>query len=78
MIKKDVICQQKDEINVKGIAHKIQTYQVIGTNKSSPIKNIMFSEEYDGFNLEVDLNFSDKHQVVASLEKVLKQLKNKG
>ena len=28
--------------------------------------------------LEVNLNISDKHQVVASLEKVLKQLKNKG
>ena len=38
----------------------------------------MFSEEYDGFNLKVDLNFSKKHQVVASLEKVLKKLKNKG
>ncbi len=78
LIKKDIICEKKEEIKVKGIAHKIQTYQVIGTNKNSPIKNIMFSEEYDGFNLKVDLNFSKKHQVVASLEKVLKKLKNKG
>ena len=60
------------------IAHKIQTYQVIGTNIISPIKNIMLSEEYDRINLEVNLNISKKHQVVVSLEKVLKQLKNKG
>ena len=70
--------KKKEEINVKGITHKIQTYQVIGTSKSLPIKNIILNEEYDGFNLEVNLNISDKHQVVASLEKVLKQLKNKG
>ena len=69
---------EKVEIIVKGIAHKIQTYQVIGTNKSSAIKNIMLNEEYDGFNLEVNLNISKKHQVVASLEKALKQLKNQG
>ena len=78
LIKKDIICEKKEEINVKGITHKIQTYQVIGTSKSLPIKNIILNEEYDGFNLEVNLNISDKHQVVASLEKVLKQLKNKG
>ena len=78
LIKKDIICKKKEEINVKGITHKIQTYQVIGTSKSLPIKNIILNEEYDGFNLEVNLNISDKHQVVASLEKVLKQLKNKG
>ena len=35
----------------------------------------MLNEEYDGFNLEVNLNISKKHQVVASLEKALKQLK---
>ena len=75
LIKKDIICAKKEEINVKGITHKIQTYQVIGTKKSSPIKNIILNEEYDGFNLEVNLNISKKHQVVASLEKALKQLK---
>ena len=75
LIKKDIICEKKDEINVKGIAHKIQTYQVIVSNKSLVRKNMFISENYDGFNLEFDLNISKKNQVVASLEKVLKKLK---
>ena len=78
LIKKDVICHKKDEINVKGIAHKIQTYQVDTPYDEIDHKRKILNEEYDGFNLEVNLNISDKHQVVASLEKVLKQLKNKG
>ena len=36
---------------------------------------MFLSENYDGFNLELDLNISKKNQVVASLEKVLKKLK---
>jgi hypothetical protein len=36
---------------------------------------MFISENYDGFNLEFDLNISKKNQVVASLEKVLKKLK---
>jgi len=75
LIKKGIICEKKDEINVKGIAQKIQTYQVIVSNKSLVRKNMFLSENYDGFNLELDLNISKKNQVVASLEKVLKKLK---
>ena len=75
LIKKDIICEKKDKINVKGIAHKIQTYQVIVSNKSLVRKNMFLSENYDGFNLEFDLNISKKNQVVASLEMVLKKLK---
>ncbi|MDB9869888.1 PAS domain S-box protein [Alphaproteobacteria bacterium] len=75
LIKKDIFCEKKDKINVKGIAHKIQTYQVIVSNKSLVRKNMFISENYDGFNLEFDLNISKKNQVVASLEKVLKKLK---
>ena len=75
LIKKDIICKKKDKINVKGIAYKIQTYQVIVSNKSLVRKNMFLSENYDGFNLEFDLNISKKNQVVASLEKALKKLK---
>jgi PAS domain S-box-containing protein len=34
LIKKQIVCEKKEEINVKGIAHKIQTYQVIETEKT--------------------------------------------
>ena len=29
LIKKKIVCEKKEEIKVKGIVHKVQTYQVI-------------------------------------------------
>jgi len=75
LIKKDVICQQKDEINVKGIAHKIQTYQVDTLYDKIDHKRKLLNEEFDGFNLNIDLNVSKKSKVINSLEKILEKLK---
>ena len=75
LIKKDVICQQKDEINVKGIAHKIQTYQVDTPYDKIDHKRKLLNEEFDGFNLNIDLNVSKKSKVINSLEKILEKLK---
>ena len=63
-----------DEIKVKGITHSIQTYQVVDTQENLSKKNNLLAEEYDGFSLSVDLNRSDKEQVVASLHKALDEL----
>ena len=78
LIKKQIVCEKKEEINVKGIAHKIQTYQVIDTEKNKKSKKNLIQEEYDGFNLSVDLNVSGKKKVVTSLRKALNSIeKNK-
>ena len=74
LIKKDVICQQKDKINVKGIAHKIQTYQVNTPYDEIDYKRKLLNEEFDGFNLNIDLNVSKKSKVINSLEKILEKL----
>ena len=66
--------KKKDEINVKGISHKIQTYQVVDKNTNLMKNNIFLDEEYDGFTLKVDLNLSNKEKVVDTLEKALKKL----
>ena len=71
LIKKKIVCEKKEEINVKGIAHKIQTYQVIETVKKAKNEKKSFREEYDGFSLRIDLNRSKKKKVVASLKKAL-------
>jgi len=71
LIKKQIVCEKKEEINVKGIAHKIQTYQVIETEEDKKIKKNSFHEEYDGFSLAVDLSRSEKKKVVSSLKRVL-------
>jgi PAS domain S-box-containing protein len=62
LIKKQIVCEKKEEINVKGIAHKIQTYQVIETEKDAKNKKNSFREEYDGFSLAVDLSRSEKRK----------------
>ena len=71
LIKKQIVCEKKEEINVKGIAHKIQTYQVIETEEDKKIKKNSFHEEYDGFSLAVDLSRSEKKKVVSSLKRAL-------
>ena len=74
LIKKQIFCEKRDEIKVKGITHSVRTYQVVDTQENLSKKNNLLAEEYDGFSLSVDLNRSDKEQVVASLHKALEEL----
>ena len=76
LIKENIICEKGDEINVKGIAHKVQTYFVIGSQKDFEIKKNILKEDYEGFSLTVDLNQSRKEQVVASLRHALARVTN--
>lgn len=75
LIKNDIVCEKKDEIKAKGIAHKIQTYQVLAPYSTLPQKRKLLSEKFDGFNLNIDLNISKKGKVINSLEKILEKLK---
>ena len=75
LIKNNILCEKKDEIKVKGIAHKIQTYQVIAPYSKIAQKIKFLNEEFDGFNLNIDLNISKKSKVIKSLEKILKNLR---
>ena len=75
LIKNDIFCEKKEEIKVKGIAHKIQTYQVVTPSSNLAQKGKLLNEEFDGFNLNINLNISKKSKVINSLEKILKKLK---
>jgi PAS domain S-box-containing protein len=74
-IKEAITCKKKEEINVKGIAHKIQTYQVITSKKELSKKHKFFNEEFKGFTLKVDLNSTKKENVILSLEKAIEEIK---
>ncbi len=74
-IKEDITCEKKEEINVKGIAHKIQTYQVIENKKALAKKHKFFNEQFEGFALKVDLNSPKKERMILSLKKVMETLK---
>ncbi len=62
-------------MSVKGISHKIQTYQISDTSKNLEKKNLLLNEEYEGFNLNIDLNVAYKDQVISSLENMLSKMK---
>ena len=62
-------------MSVKGISHKIQTYQITHKIKNLEKKNLLLNEEYEGFNLNIDLNVAYKDQVISSLESTLSKMK---
>ena len=75
LIKKYIVCEKKEELSVKGISHKIQTYQISDKSKNLEKKNLLLNEEYVGFNLNIDLNVAYKDQVISSLESTLSKMR---
>ncbi|RXJ81514.1 adenylate/guanylate cyclase domain-containing protein [Arcobacter sp. F2176] len=65
-IKDSVKCTKKEELNVKGISHPIQTYEVLSNSSNSTI-----IEEQIGFNLILDLNEIDKSNVISTLKNTI-------
>ncbi len=76
LIKDHIFCEKKEEINVKGISHKIQTYELKHTMKDSTKENNLFIEEFEGFSIKVDFNKSKKQEVLDSLKKTLKNIES--
>ena len=74
LIKDEIVCKKKEEIKVKGMAHKVQTYQVLDTRENFLGEEQVIKEEYEGFSLEVDLNRSRKAEVITSLKNALEGL----
>ena len=69
LVKNQIICEKKEEIKVKGIAHKVQTYQVVNTKEELVKSKNFLNEEFEGFNLSIDLKRLKKEKVVATLKK---------
>jgi len=74
LIKDKINCEKKAEITVRGIAQPVQTYQVIDQRDKLTNESMEFKEEFDGFLLSVDLNHTDKEQVLHTLKKVMDKL----
>ena len=74
LVKNQIICEKKEEIKVKGLAHKVQTYQVVNTKEELEKSKILLNEEFDGFNLSIDLKRIKKEKVVATLKKALHEI----
>jgi len=68
LIKNSITCEEREEINVKGLAHKVRTYQVINKKEKNEKGVTKLKDNYEGFSLSIDLDVSRKAEVVASLE----------
>ena len=74
LIKNSITCEERDEINVKGLAHKVRTYQVIDKKEKNKKGVTKLKDNYEGFSLSINLDVSRKAEVIASLENALAKI----
>ena len=74
LIKNSITCEEREEINVKGLAHKVRTYQVIDKKEKNEKGVTKLKDKYDGFSLSIDLDVSRKAEVIASLKNALAKI----
>jgi len=55
LIKDTIACAKKDSITVKGIAHPVQTYEVLDLRIKVDLTNSLIEESNDGYQLKIDL-----------------------
>ena len=70
LIHDQIHCQKKEEITVKGIAHPIQTYQVVNYSKRLIDPDLYLSQEGKGFSITVDFEQVNKNDLTAILEEL--------
>ena len=78
LVRDEIACSPRDDIQAKGFAYPIKTYQVIDLleNMDSDIPNV--EKEFEGFNLHMDLaklKDQEKAKIRESLEQALNLLK---
>lgn len=74
LIKNSITCEEREEINVKGLAHKVRTYQVIDKKEKNEKEVTKLKDNYEGFSLSIDLDVSRKAEVIASLKNALAKI----
>lgn len=74
LIKNSITCEEREEINVKGLAHTVRTYQVIDKKEKNEKGVTKLKDNYEGFSLSIDLDVSRKAEVIASLKNALAKI----
>jgi len=80
LVKDQVLCRDKGEIQVKGFAQPVKVYQVADFRKELGKNQTYFEDRAEGFSMYLDLdkirNY-DKEKVIDSLEKAAAKLREK-
>jgi PAS domain S-box-containing protein len=77
LIKDVIVCDAKQEINVKGIAYPVKTYSVVDLAETIEAEHEQIKAQLKGFKLNIDfekLNYSDKLYAREMLQKAMARL----
>ena len=75
LIKDTILTEEQEPVSMKGFAHPVRAYQVVGIYDELEKDGRIIREEHDGFRLLVDLTKSDQAGTIAAVENVLARLK---
>lgn len=79
LIRDEIECQEFGQLNVKGIAYPVKTFEVIDTYKNSEKSSGMISEDYPNLQLRIDvgsMTSDEKSEVEKLLRRALDQVTN--
>jgi adenylate cyclase len=69
------IKEEQEAVAVKGFAHPVRAYRVVGIYDELEKDGRIIREELEGFRLLVDLSKGDQAGAIAAVENVLARLK---
>jgi adenylate cyclase len=75
LIKDTILTEEQEATSVKGFAHPVQVYRVVGIYDELEKEGRVIREERDGFRLLADLTKGDQASAIAAVEDVLARLK---
>jgi hypothetical protein len=79
LVKDEVCCEERGHINVKGISHSVDTYQVIDAYDSIGKARDLIHEDYGTLKLDIDLeamSASERRHAVTVLQRAVDRLSN--
>jgi adenylate cyclase len=75
LIKDTILTEEQEAVSVKGFAHPVRVYRVVGIYDELEKDGRIIREERDGFRLLVDLTKGDQASAIAAVENALARLK---
>ena len=77
LVKDEVLCEGAGFIELKGISHPVETYQVVDLYERLEDRREVIREGFPNFNLEIDiekLSFDEHDRAIAALRRALDKL----
>ncbi|MGL1934284.1 MAG: PAS domain S-box protein [Fibrobacterales bacterium] len=71
-----IMCNHIGAVQVKGIAHSIETYEVICLKEEFIPDNQLLSKEMDGFSIKIDIHSVEKAKAISFLGEAINALRN--